>query len=56
MKRNLLTIMMALTSVFALNAKVVLTEDFSRFTAGTDQAPDMTNFMMDLTGMTQTPG
>lgn len=56
MKRNLLTIMMALTSVFALNAKVVLTEDFSLFTAGTDQAPDMTNLMMDLTGMTQTPG
>ena len=56
MKRFLLTIGMALTSAFALNAKVVLSEDFSLFTAGTDQAPDMSNPMMDFTGLTQTPG
>lgn len=56
MKRFLLTIGLALTSAFALNAKVVLSEDFSLFTAGTDQAPDTSNPMMDFTGMTQTPG
>ncbi len=56
MKKSLLFILMALTAISAVEAKVVISEDFSLFTSGTDQAPDMNNMMTDLTGLTQTPG
>ena len=56
MKRILLSIAVAMMCALSANAKVVLTEDFSAFASGSDTAPDMSNYMMDLTGMTQTPG
>ena len=56
MKRILLSIAVAMMCALSANAKVVLTEDFLAFASGSDTAPDMSNYMMDLTGMTQTPG
>ena len=56
MKRFLLSILAATFCAFSVDAKVVLTEDFSAFSAGSDTAPDMSNMMSDFTGLTQTPG
>ena len=56
MKKFLLSILFITLCSFGADAKVVLSEDFSLFTAGTEEAPDVANMMMDLTGLTQTPG
>ena len=56
MKKFLLTFILAVSALFTADAKVVLTEDFSLFTNGSDTAPDYNNMMTDLTGLTQTAG
>lgn len=55
MKKLLLLCTLGASCMFSANAKTVLTENFDFFAAGTDSAPDM-NYMLDVTGFTQTDG
>lgn len=55
MRKVLLLIALVTSCLFSANAKVVLSENFDLFTAGSDGAPDG-NYLMDLTGLTQTEG
>lgn len=56
MRKMLLSVFLVIVCLFSANAKIVLSENFDLFTAGSDVAPDMSNPLMDVTGLTQTDG
>ena len=61
MKRVLLSCLSVVCGCAMMHSAVVLTEDFSKFTKGTDTAPDMENAVINSEGkvpdeMTLSPG